>query len=61
MAEKCFFLNVIPPLSSGSPCCARFSEDNLWYRGKILERMSNSRFKVRFVDYGNCETVSFKR
>ena len=53
MFDMLFFL--------GSPCCARFSDDKLWYRAKIVEKMRNNLFKVRFVDYGNCEIVASKR
>lgn len=46
----------------GELVSAQFSEDNQWYRAKI-KRSSNMRkeAEVRFVDYGDEETVPFSR
>lgn len=41
-------------LESGTPCLAQFSEDNLWYRAKVLG-MQESGVLVEFVDFGNKE------
>jgi len=42
---------------------ARFTEDNTWYRAKILEKQGeharDSKYRVLYVDYGNSETVPF--
>ena len=38
----------------GRVCCGRFMEDDLWYRGVIVE-MEGERCLVQFVDYGNDE------
>ena len=43
---------------TGMSCCARFSEDGNWYRGKIREVGSHGAL-VQFIDYGNCEVVPF--
>lgn len=37
-------------------CCARYSADGCWYRSTV-ESVTGSRVTVRFVDYGNSETV----
>lgn len=41
-------------------CLAKFSEDEAWYRGYILEK-SLAAAKVHFVDYGNKEDVPFDK
>lgn len=38
-------------------CCTRFAQDNLWYRGKVLEVTQNE-VVIQYVDYGNRETKS---
>ena len=43
-----------PPVES--LCCAKFSADSHWYRAEVLES-GDSSCLVRFVDYGNKETV----
>ena len=43
---------------AGMSCCARFSQDGDWYRGKITG-VASSGAKVEFVDYGNGEVVPF--
>ena len=44
------------PLSTGSSCCVKFTADNLWYRGIILEHMGQC-CRVRQVDFGNSEIL----
>ncbi|CAH0752000.1 unnamed protein product [Diatraea saccharalis] len=40
-------------------CIALFPEDNQWYRASILQYSeSKNQVKVRYVDYGNIETIS---
>ena len=39
----------------GQPCCARFSEDEQWYRAVITDKPTSGRAKVRFIDFGNSE------
>ena len=43
--------------TTGQLCCALYTEDNSWYRAKILE-VTDMNARVFFVDYGNQETVS---
>ena len=50
--------NVLRSPSPGMSCCARFSQDGDWYRGRI-KRVISSGAEVEFVDYGNSEVVSF--
>lgn len=40
----------------GLPCCALFEIDQQWYRAEIVEILDNS-VKVRYIDYGNEDTV----
>ncbi|XP_078612166.1 uncharacterized protein LOC144882311 isoform X2 [Branchiostoma floridae x Branchiostoma japonicum] len=47
-------------LSIGDPCCAQFSEDCSWYRGRITEK-SEGKLGVQFVDYGNQEMVPLEK
>jgi staphylococcal nuclease domain-containing protein 1 len=37
---------------AGGMCMAKFSEDNCWYRAKVLKR-KDGKVEVFFVDYGN--------
>ncbi|KAJ8009403.1 hypothetical protein DPEC_G00088520 [Dallia pectoralis] len=43
----------------GSPCIARFEDDNQWYRAKVL-RKDGDALSILFVDYGNESTVNIK-
>lgn len=48
------------PLSAprvGDKCCARFSEDEAWYRAEIL-KITPEKTMVRFIDFGNCDSVA---
>lgn len=50
----------IPDTSSikeNMPCCALYEGDGLWYRAQIIS-ITPSGIKVRYVDYGNEETVT---
>lgn len=40
------------------PCCAFFDQDQKWYRAQILDNSDTSALIVRYVDFGNEETVS---
>ena len=45
-------------LSPGVACCCQYSEDSQYHRAEIIAKTKNpTRFKVSFVDYGNCEVV----
>ena len=52
--------SVLRSPSPGMSCCARFSQDGDWYRGRI-KRVTSSGAEVEFVDYGNSEIVSFNQ
>ena len=41
----------------GSLCCAKFSDNNLWYRAEVMQVKEDSCL-VLFVDYGNTSSVS---
>lgn len=43
-------------LQVGLPCCAQYSEDEKWYRAKILS-VSSGLVEVMYVDYGNTSSV----
>ena len=45
---------ILPTTKIGLPCAVLFSEDNNWYRAKILQAETN-RCEIQFVDYGNKE------
>ncbi|CAH0399146.1 unnamed protein product [Chilo suppressalis] len=53
---------LMPPLNGifeNKACVALFPEDNQWYRASILQYSeSKNQVKVRYVDYGNIETIS---
>ena len=40
----------------GVACCALFSEDGMFYRSEII-RATQKSVEIRYVDYGNCETI----
>ena len=42
-------------------CCAQFTEDNKWYRGKITGVKRGGLAEVHFVDYGNYEILPIAR
>ena len=45
------------PAVLGQLVCARFSEDGVWYRARVVGFPSLSQYLVRFLDYGNVEEV----
>ena len=48
-----------PTLSNpavGMQCCAKFSEDDIWYRG-IVRSVTPNGIDIQFIDYGNSEVV----
>ncbi|XP_010632895.1 tudor domain-containing protein 1 isoform X1 [Fukomys damarensis] len=45
----------------GDICCARFSEDEQWYRASVLAYASEESVLVGYVDYGNFEILSLTR
>lgn len=44
-------------ISPNELCLALFSEDNTWYRA-VAEEVSPEEIVVRFVDYGNTDTIT---
>lgn len=50
-----------PPLQDtavGTPCIGKYSYDQLWYRGLIIEHKSKKKVTVFYVDYGNTENLA---
>ena len=45
-------------LSLGSPCVAKYQNDNGWYRAVVEKIVDLNNLTVRFVDYGNVQSVS---
>lgn len=45
-------------LKKGTICIAKFYEDNKFYRAEILKTLKDNKFLVRYIDYGNEDTVS---
>lgn len=43
--------------SVGDLVASRYSEDNNWYRAKILERQDD-KYSILFIDYGNTTCVT---
>uniref|UniRef100_A0A8C1S039 Si:ch211-189e2.3 n=1 Tax=Cyprinus carpio TaxID=7962 RepID=A0A8C1S039_CYPCA len=39
-------------LDTGSPCLARFCDDQMWYRAQVIDKCTNT-VSVLFVDFGN--------
>ncbi|KAH7975308.1 hypothetical protein HPB52_000569 [Rhipicephalus sanguineus] len=48
---------VVETPNSSTLYAALYSGDNLWYRARVEGPAEEGGFKVRFVDYGNVETV----
>ncbi|XP_052057954.1 uncharacterized protein LOC127698468 isoform X6 [Mytilus californianus] len=46
----------LPSLSVGNFCCAKFSEDDAWYRAVVTD-IKDQEVTVTFIDYGNGETL----
>ena len=42
----------------GELCCARFNEDQNWYRAVVEQELTESQMMVVFVDYGNQAAVA---
>ena len=48
--------NIMP--NPGQECCALFTQDNTWYRARVLECPKPGEIVVQYVDFGNCELVT---
>lgn len=57
LAESCTTSNssAYHPQYVGEPVAAKFEEQ--WYRAEVVKLLSNDRFEVSFVDFGNTEIV----
>ncbi|XP_039386600.1 tudor domain-containing protein 6 [Mauremys reevesii] len=42
----------------GDLICAVFSEDGLWYRAVVKEKLSDEQISVQYIDYGNTSVVN---
>ena len=51
---------VVNCINVGDVCCAQFSDDNQWYRAVVEDNTDNA-LTVRFLDYGNAETLPISR
>ena len=67
MSEISAFYDSIPAnelavtnISVGDVCCVNSCKDNKWYRAR-LEENTTSELTVRFLDYGNTETLPIDR
>ncbi len=45
------------PIMKGTLCAALFSGDDKWYRVRVLGTAGKGNLDVKFIDYGNQETV----
>ena len=51
-------LPSFPP--AGSVCCAKFSQDEMWYRARV-DSIADNTCKVFFFDFGNFEEVTLTK
>ena len=51
-------LGRLSALKPSLPVCAKYSADDEWYRGEITSVVSSQTANVRFIDYGNSETLN---
>lgn len=49
---------VVEKPEVGGVYVAEFPDDGLWYRAKVIDKISDKRYEVFFVDYGNTSEVS---
>ncbi|XP_031556532.1 RING finger protein 17-like isoform X2 [Actinia tenebrosa] len=47
----------IKDLFIGQPCCARFSDDGMWYRALVTKVIVPNKVEVNYIDFGNSEIV----
>lgn len=48
--------DILPSPTVDSCCCCQYSEDQGWYRAKVVS-INGSQAEVLFVDFGNSEIV----
>lgn len=46
---------TLDSIEVGLLCAVKYSEDESWYRSKVLEVLGSDRYKVEFLDHGNTE------
>uniref|UniRef100_T1J079 Tudor domain-containing protein n=1 Tax=Strigamia maritima TaxID=126957 RepID=T1J079_STRMM len=51
----------VPEWKEGVPCAAQFSEDDVWYRARIVAVMDDGLVRVEYVDFGNGEITNKKK
>lgn len=56
LSENRFTNECSALLTPGDWCAAQFSQDEVWYRAVVLERVPNG-YRVRYVDFGNSEVL----
>lgn len=59
MRMNAYFSNTEPEvekLQAGDLCTIRYSDNQYWYRGKVIKREKNDTYKVLVTDYGNIES-----
>jgi tudor domain-containing protein 1/4/6/7 len=58
LQDECATADVkVPGPCVGLACCAKFSEDEAWYRA-VVEKVKGDQVTVRFVDFGNTDCVA---
>uniref|UniRef100_A0A914XR66 Tudor domain-containing protein n=1 Tax=Plectus sambesii TaxID=2011161 RepID=A0A914XR66_9BILA len=50
--------NLLVNPRKGQICAAKYTIDEQWYRGSIIERVDPNFVKVMFIDYGNTEVIN---
>lgn len=48
---------LLKNVTEETPCIAKFSEDEMWYRAQIVEKINENVARVWFVDFGNFDDV----
>lgn len=51
-------LQPLQRFEKGNIVAALFDDDGLFYRAELLRSLSDSRYEVRFIDYGNTSTTA---
>ena len=52
---------AIPSVSPGQIFCAKFTDDDNFYRACVLEVIDSKRIRVQYVDFGNKEIIPVDR
>ena len=47
---------TLNPIVENAFCCAKYSEDNQWYRAQV-KKVKGNMVQVQFIDYGNDEEI----